>query len=209
VTQLSDFVTYLQQDRRLTIGNTADLLYLLIDYFTDKTISQSLDYRQQFNLLVKQLMDDPEDTDPDRIMDLKLKITQLYTICEDQLYCAKAVAVHDDPVINTAGQEAYFNDLISNGEYALRLITRLNGRIKDLQDAFTLRNHESQEKRLRFLTIISVIFLPLTFITGFFGMNFVDMMLLRVAYGSFIAIGIMFIIFLGLLWFFKSRGWFD
>jgi magnesium transporter len=209
VAELPNFITYLQQDGKLTMGNTANLLYLLIDYFIDKTISQSLVYRQQLNHLVKKLIADPEDADPSRIMDLKRKITHLYSMCEDQLFCAKAISKLDHPVINATGQESFFNGLVSNGEYALRSITRLNGRIKDLQDAFTLQNHDSQEKRLRFLTLISVIFLPLTFITGFFGMNFVDMRLLRVAYGSMIAVTIMVTVFIGLLWYFKSRGWFD
>jgi magnesium transporter len=208
-TQLHGFIATLQHEKKLAVGNTANLLYLLIDYFTDDTITQVLALRQQLNLLEKKFVQDLTDIDFNVISDLKRQVTQLESICEDQLYCAKSIVRHDDPVIDTAGQEVYFDDLINNGEYSLRSIMRLTDRIKDLQDTFTIQNHESQEKRLRFLTIISVIFLPLTFITGFFGMNFIDMRLLRVAYGSFIAFAIMVIIILGLLWYFKSRGWFD
>jgi magnesium transporter len=209
VESLPDFINFLQEDNELTTGNTANLLYLLIDYFTEKTITQSLVYRQRLNLLEKKLIRDPDDVDPNDITDLKRQLTQLEFICEDQLYCAKSLIIHDDTVINTAGQEAYFNDLISDAEHGLRAITRLNGRVKDLQDDFTLLHHESSEKRLRILTIISAIFLPLTFITGFFGMNFIDMRLLNVHFGSLIAVGIMVIISLSLLGYFKTRGWFD
>ncbi|MCB8984866.1 MAG: hypothetical protein H6659_13635 [Ardenticatenaceae bacterium] len=206
---LPEFVNFLQEDNELTIGSTANLLYLLINYFTEKTVTQSLVYRQRLNLLEKRLIQNPDDVDPNDITDLKRQLTQLEFICEDQLYCAKSLVIHDDTVINTAGQEAYFNDLISDAEHGLRAITRLNGRVKDLQDDFTVLHHESSEKRLRILTIISAIFLPLTFMTGFFGMNFLDMRFLKVANGSLMAVVIMGIISLGLLWYFKSRGWFD
>lgn len=209
VTNLSDFVVSLQKDTRLKTGNIANLLYLLIDYFIDKTITQSLVYRQQLNLLEKRVIHEPDDIDPNILTDLKRQLTQLDSICEDQLYCVKSLVLHDHTVIKTAGQGAYFNDLVSDAEHALRSIARLNGRGKDLQDTFTLLHHEASEKRLRVLTIISAIFLPLTFITGFFGMNFVDMGVLKWKEGLPIAVAFMVISSLGLLWFFNSRGWFD
>ncbi|MBE2223883.1 MAG: hypothetical protein IAF02_20250 [Anaerolineae bacterium] len=209
VASLPNFISLLQADKKLTIGNTANLLYLLFDFFTDKTITQSLVYRQHLNLLETKLVQDPDDIDPNEITTLKRQVTQLESICEDQLYCVKSLIIHDNTIIDTAGQDAYFNDLVSNGEHALRSISRLNGRVKDLQDDFMLQHRESSEKRLRILTIISAIFLPLTFITGFFGMNFIDMMLLKMNYGSLMAVGIMVVITLSLLVYFKIGGWFD
>jgi magnesium transporter len=209
VTQLPNFITSLQQDRKLSTGNTANLIYMLTDYFIDKTITQGLVYRQHLSLLEKKLDQDPEGIDLNHITDLKRLVSQLEGICEDQLYCAKSLVIDDNTVINPAGQETYFNDLISNGEYAVKWITRLNSRVKDLQDNFTLLHHESSEKRLRILTIISAIFLPLTFITGYFGMNLSNLWLVRVEHGSLIAFAIMTVISLSLLWYFYSRGWFD
>lgn len=209
VEQLPKFITSLEHDSGLTTGNTANLLYLLLDYFIEKTITQSLAYRQQLNPLEKKVVHDPDEIEPNDITDLKRQLTQLESICEDQLYCVKSLVTHDRTVIKTTGQEAYFNDLVSDAEHALRSITRLNGRVKDLQDTFTLQHHEFSEKRLRVLTIISAIFLPLTFITGYFGMNFVNMQLLKFEYGSLIAITLMGVITVSLLWYFNRNGWFD
>lgn len=209
IAQLPSLIASLQQDSRLDLGNTANLLYKLIDYFIDKTVTLSLVYRQQLNLLDKRVVNDPDDLDPNVIADLKRQVAQLESICEDQLYCAKSLVTHSDTVIQTAGQEAYFNDLVSDAEQGLRAITRLNGRVKDLQDNYVMQHHDSFEKRLGILTIISAIFLPLTFLTGFFGMNFINMGMLEWEYGSILVTILMVFISLSLLWYFNSRSWFD
>lgn len=209
VNHLSDFIDSLQQDIPLTVGNTANVLYLLIDYFINKTITQSLAYKKRLIPLEKMAVHDSDDLDPNLITDFKRQVTQLESVCEDQLYCAKSLVKHTDTVLNTAGQEVFFDDLVSDAEQGLRSISRLNDRVKDLKDNFTLQHHEFSEKRLRILTIISAIFLPLTFITGFFGMNFIRMRMIELEYGPIIAVGIMFIITMSLLWYFTSRGWFN
>ena len=59
------------------------------------------------------------------------------------------------------------------------------------------------------LTVISTIFLPLTFIVGWYGMNFKYMPELEWQYGYYIVVAIMFGIAFGMLWFFKKKGWLD
>lgn len=58
------------------------------------------------------------------------------------------------------------------------------------------------------LTIFSVIFIPLTFIVGVYGMNFDNIPELHWRYGYFIVWGVMLLIAIGMLWYFKKRKWF-
>jgi magnesium transporter len=60
---------------------------------------------------------------------------------------------------------------------------------------------------MKVLTIISTIFIPLTFIVGVYGMNFVHMPELRSSYGYPITWAIMILIAGGMLLFFKRRRW--
>ncbi len=59
------------------------------------------------------------------------------------------------------------------------------------------------------LTVISTIFLPLTFIVGLYGMNFKNMPELEWQYGYFLICAIMLLIAIGMLWVFKKKGWLD
>jgi magnesium transporter len=60
---------------------------------------------------------------------------------------------------------------------------------------------------MKVLTIIATIFIPLTFIAGIYGMNFRNMPELEWEYGYFGILGIMVVVVIGLIRFFRTRGW--
>ena len=61
---------------------------------------------------------------------------------------------------------------------------------------------------MKFLTMISTIFIPLSFIAGVYGMNFDNMPELHTEFGYFVALLIMLGTALGLLVYFKKKSWF-
>jgi len=72
--------------------------------------------------------------------------------------------------------------------------------------------HSSMSTKLneimRVLTIISVIFIPITFIVGVYGTNFENVPELHWHHGYFIMWAVMVSTTLGMLWFFKRKKWF-
>jgi magnesium transporter len=72
--------------------------------------------------------------------------------------------------------------------------------------------HSSMSTKLneimRVLTIISVIFIPITFIVGVYGTNFENVPELHWHHGYFIMWAVMVLTTLGMLWFFKRKKWF-
>lgn len=61
---------------------------------------------------------------------------------------------------------------------------------------------------MRFLTVISTIFIPLTFIVGLYGMNFDHMPELRWPYGYYVCLAALFLIAAALIAWFWRKGWF-
>jgi magnesium transporter len=60
---------------------------------------------------------------------------------------------------------------------------------------------------MRLLTIISTIFIPLSFIAGVYGMNFNYMPELQWRYGYFVVLSIMISLMLGMLGYFRWKKW--
>lgn len=65
-----------------------------------------------------------------------------------------------------------------------------------------------QNEIMKFLTIVTTIFMPLTLIAGWYGMNFVHMPELSLQYGYVVICGICLLIVLIEIWFFKKKKWF-
>lgn len=61
---------------------------------------------------------------------------------------------------------------------------------------------------MQVLTLVSVIFSPLTFIAGIYGMNFVNMPALHLHYGYYTCLAVMFVIAVVLIIFFRRKKWF-
>jgi len=71
--------------------------------------------------------------------------------------------------------------------------------------------HSTQGTRMneimRVLTVISTIFIPLTFIVGIYGMNFDNMPELHKPYGYFACLGVMALVAVGQIIYMKRNRW--
>ncbi|WP_299669198.1 CorA family divalent cation transporter [uncultured Polaribacter sp.] len=93
------------------------------------------------------------------------------------------------------------NNLISNIDFELQ---ELESKINLI---FSIQGHRLNEV-MKTLTILSVIFIPLTFLAGIYGMNFENIPELKFKYGYFILLGIMILITIISVWYFKRKKWF-
>ena len=77
-----------------------------------------------------------------------------------------------------------------------------------LMDMYMTSVSNRMNEVMKVLTVISTIFIPLTFIAGIYGMNFDNIPELHYANGYYILWGFMIFLFFGLLYFFKRKKWF-
>lgn len=103
----------------------------------------------------------------------------------------------------------YFSDI---HDHLLKLSDMLESSreiTSDLRDSYLSINSNRMNTNMMVLTVISSIFIPLTFIAGIYGMNFEHMPELTWKYGYFIVLGIMASIGISMFLWFKRKGWFD
>lgn len=102
----------------------------------------------------------------------------------------------------------YFSEL---KEQSNNLISEIDFEIHELESKlnliFSIQGHRLNEV-MKTLTIFSVIFIPLTFIAGIYGMNFKNMPELDTQNGYFILIGVMLIISLVSVFIIRKKKWF-
>lgn len=126
----------------------------------------------------------------------------------DSLYSIKSTK--EDNVFNSIEHENYsFFDRLH--QKTLELLEQIDYDISTLEGAsnfyFANQSHKMNAV-MKTLTVVSVIFMPLTFIAGVYGMNFKNMPELEYKYGYYEVVGAMFLIAVVMAGYFKWKKWF-
>jgi magnesium transporter len=101
----------------------------------------------------------------------------------------------------------YFTDLKENCMAVLEEIDANKQILEGMANLYYAVQGQRMNEIMKVLTVVSSIFIPLTFIVGVYGMNFKYMPELEYPYGYYTVVGAMFVIAITLLIIFIKRGW--
>jgi len=102
----------------------------------------------------------------------------------------------------------YFRDLYDHIIQVIDNVEIYRDLLSGLIELFYTNTGNKTNEVMKVLTIISTIFIPLTFIAGIYGMNFKYMPELEWPWAYFGVWGLMVILFLLMIWYFKRKKWF-
>ena len=102
----------------------------------------------------------------------------------------------------------YFRDIHDHVVHQLDAISSLRDTATSLMELYASGVSNRMNEVMKVLTIISTVFIPITFIAGIYGMNFVYMPELESRTGYPIVLGVMAVVVGAMLVFFKRRRWF-
>lgn len=105
-------------------------------------------------------------------------------------------------------QQHFLTDVYEQQERVDSLCTMYYQLATDLIEGYISVSSHRLNQIMRILTIITAIFVPLSFLAGIYGMNFENMPELHSRWGYFGLIGAMALIATSLLLFFRRQGWF-
>lgn len=103
----------------------------------------------------------------------------------------------------------YFSDIHDHLLKLTQMIEENRELTSDIRDSYLSLDSAHMNRNMMVLTVMTTIFIPLTFIVGVYGMNFEHMPELGAKYGYYVVLGVMLFIGFGMFWWFKKKGWFD
>ena len=103
--------------------------------------------------------------------------------------------------------DVHFKELVNNINQASDTLDSYRELLSDQLNIYHMIISSKLNDTMKFLTIFSVIFIPLTFIAGIYGTNFEFLPELRFKYGYFIMLGVMVFITILMLFYFKRKKW--
>jgi len=227
----TDFITVIMtKDVIVTImPNDANMLYyksitlestpshsLFLYYFFYRMISDILTQNHENSVIARNhlhkfedlLAYSPKDLKPSQIMEIKRYIGHLADIIEDQSTTFNTLASLN---VNVHYVENIKNlkELIKGFIPLNKTMLRLEEKAESIHSYFMLIQQDKATHKINVLTVIQAVFVPLTFIAGVYGMNFLNMPELHWQYGYFITVVSFVLIAAFSLYFFYKKGWFD
>lgn len=187
---------------------TAAIVYQIFDGLIDEDMAFVLEARWDIESLEEAMDKAADSAQIGQILTLKQRISRLSIICEDQRYCVAALQTIESDLFDISDLSEYFRDSLANLEYAIRSAGRQEAHLSELRQYYQITLQEKTSKRLRLLTILSAVFMPLFLIAGIYGMNFRYMPELTWPYSYPVVIFIMIAVAAVLLWIFYRKGWF-
>ena len=140
------------------------------------------------------------------IMDLKRSVLRLRRISVKQMDVLHRMSRGEFSLI-TEEMRPFYRDVHDHLVRVVDLAESYRDLISGSLEAYLSVVSNRLNEIMKVLTIFSAIMLPLTFIAGVYGMNFENMPELHSRYGYYTVWAIMLLVAIGMLLFFRRRGW--
>lgn len=191
---------------RIRSGGPDYLAYALLDAIVDQYFLILEDIGEEIDDLEKEIFQDSGEEISQEIHRLKTLAIflrkQIWPLREvlNSLYRGESGMIHKDTI-------PYLQDVYDHAIRVNETLEAFREALSSLRDIHLSVISNRMNEVMKVLTIFAVIFIPLTFIAGIYGMNFEYMPELQIKGAYYYALGAMAAIGVGMLFYFKKKGW--
>jgi len=187
--------------------DTADrFLYHLVDIVVDNYLTVGDRIEARIESLEEDILMHTKKSHLTEIIGLRSEILWLKKALGPQRDLIATLNKKDLRLIDNDLQK-YFGDIHENAVKIYETFETYRDLMGNLREAYQSSLASRANEIMRVFTALTTIFMPLTFITGIYGMNFDFIPGMHFAYGSVILIAFMAVIGLGMFYLFRKKDW--
>ncbi|NJL87293.1 MAG: magnesium/cobalt transporter CorA [Leptolyngbyaceae cyanobacterium SM1_1_3] len=195
--------------------NGADYLaYTLLDAIIDGFFPVLEDYGELIEALEDEVVENPTRHTIEKIHDLRRELMALRRAIWPQRSAVNSL-IRDTNELISPEVRVYLQDCYDHVIQVLDILETYRELASSLMDVYLSSVSNRMNEVMKLLTVISSIFIPLTFIAGVYGMNFNpqsspwNMPELNAHYGYPLTLAAMGLVAIAMCVFFWRRGWFE
>lgn len=183
------------------------LAYTLLDLIVDHYFAVLEHVGERIEDLQEELIDKPSRDSLNTLMRLRHDMLTLrrsvWPLREvvDSLSAGSSALIDQKTLI-------YVRDIYDHTAHVIDTIETYRDMLSGMLDIYLSSINNRMNEIMKVLTIIATIFMPLTFLSGLYGMNFKHMPELDTAWGYPLVLVVMVGIAGAMIWYFKRKGWF-
>jgi Mg2+ and Co2+ transporter CorA len=206
----SALIAHMTQHEALRDGSSSAALVSWLEFHVRNTKNAAIELRSDTVRMTKKMDLEPRTVNLIDILDLRGSVLFVDSVAEEQEHC---LAMMKDMDTESDGAdfekvEGALQMLVKTAKSTDIMMDRMGKRLEDLKNAFAAHQQERMNQKLGILTVLSAIFMPLTFAAGVYGMNFDNIPELSTENGYFVWWGVMMTMGIAMTTYFYFDGWF-
>jgi len=183
------------------------LMFTILDAVVDNYFSVIETLSAKIELIEDQLFEDHvEKSITQDIQDIKKEILRIRRAVLPLREVINRIEKIDSGLIDSKTKN-YIRDLYDHIIQVNESVDIYREMIWGLMDMYMTTISNKMNEVMKVLTIMASIFIPLTFLAGIYGMNFKHMPELQFKYGYYYLLGVMALVFFGMIWYFNRKKW--
>lgn len=182
------------------------LAYALIDNIVDSYLVTLEKIEKEVDKLEEVIMEKPESRTKGQIHELRLATLSMRKAVYPLREAINRFTDSDHSVKNEE-TDIFLRDLYDHTIQVMDMVETYRDMINGLYDLYLSEINFKMNNVMQILTVVSTIFIPLTFLAGVYGMNFQYMPELEWRYGYFVIWAIMMAVAISLLYYFRRKHW--
>lgn len=191
---------------RLRIFGSDYLCYTILDFIIDQYFGILENVDQELELLDNELIRKPNTNTLMHIQLMKRELALIRKAIWPLREVISKLSRSENPLI-TQTTKIYLGDVYDHVIQTIDAIENYREISSSQLDLYMSSISQRLNEIMKVLTIMSTIFVPMTFIASFYGMNFVHMPELKWQYGYLYALGLMALMAGCMLFYFWKKGW--
>lgn len=182
------------------------LMYALLDAVVDGYYPVLEQLGEYLGDIEQKILNDPQPENLRSIYHGRRQLLELRRAIWPQREAVNSL-IRDENSLISSNVRVYLRDIYDHAVQVIDVTETYRELATNLMDIYLSAVGQRTNEVMKVLTVVSSIFIPLTFIAGVYGMNFRFMPELTKRWGYPACLALMAIIAVGELVFFRSRGW--
>lgn len=204
-------VAYMHARERLQDPSSSGALFAWLLFHVERTSRAARELRQCTTLMDEAMDQDINSVHIDEIIEAKDQLLRVLSVAEEQTECLEALAraEADTKALDFSKLRGSMGVLLATTGATERTSVRIEKHLMELRQRHAAHQQHNMNRRLAVLTVLSAVFLPLTLLSGIWGMNFDNMPELQSPDAYPLALLGMFSIASIMIYYFWRTGWLD
>lgn len=196
----------IERSKNTTGITPASLAIEVAEVVVSRYVPIVLKLESRLESIEDEMFENPTDDLLNELLGYKRQLKKLRRIASYQVAVFERIRHENLPLFG--GLERAAAEVAEQFERIVSLSNLHNELANDLMNGYLSLSSHRLNHIMKVLTVITCIFVPITFIAGIYGMNFEHMPELTSPYAYFSVLGLMAVVVVSLLVFFRKKQWF-